>query len=337
MPTQAYLWLADSLVGLPGFDRVAPATVRRRARDAPLIVIHGFSAEAPEWAREMVRDARRLLVFPGGSRPFTLPGWDIRVGPPASGEWYATGGLGGSALAVELGGLSLEALPPLMRIRSLEVEADWVPLVARRMRRGEARPIVMVGGAGNRRWAVAAGEGYWRWAFRPGSGRQLYRRLWTGVTSWLVAEGGGAASGLEPNRRVVPWGDPLSWAVRSEADSLRVVLVDEPGDSIWVGTAGSGDSVAVRLPTGRYRFLAEAYREDRVAAAAEGAVEVEAFADELLPRPGLSELEEVGEARGRPGAGREAGRGLATLGWPYILLIAVFCAEWAVRRFIGLR
>ncbi len=337
VPTQAYLWLADSLVSLPGFDHVTPATVRRRARDAPLIVIHGFGAEAPEWAREMVRGARRLLVFPAGTRPFTLPGWDIRVGPPASGEWYATGGLTGSALAVELGSLSLEGLPPLMRIRSLGVEADWVPLVARRMRRGEPRPIVMAGRAGDRRWAVAAGEGYWRWAFRPGTGRQLYRRLWTGVTSWLIAEGGAAASGLEPSRRVVPWGEPLRWAVRSEADSLRVVLVDQEGDSIWTGSAGTGDSVVVRLPAGRYRYHAEAYRENRVAAAGQGPVEVEAFSDELLPRAALTELEEVGEARRRPGAGRDARRGLATLGWPYLLLIAVLCTEWALRRFIGLR
>ncbi len=337
VPTQAYLWLTDSLVTLPDFDHIAPATLRRRARDAPLLVIHGFGADAPEWARELVRDARRLLILPAGPRALTLPGWDIRVGAPASGEWYATGGLSGSALAVELGSLSLEGLPPLMRIRSLEVEGDWVPLVARRMRRGEPRPIVVVGRAGARRWAVAAGEGYWRWAFRPGPGRQLYRRLWTGVASWLIDEGGASASGLEPSRRVVSWGEPLRWAVWEEADSLQLTLVDERGDSIWTGSAGRGDSVAVRLPAGRYQYRAQAYREDRVAAAGEGPAEVEAYSEELLPRAGVTEVQDAEADRGRPGAGRGARRGLATMGWPYLLLIALFCAEWALRRFIGLR
>ncbi len=337
VPTQAYLWLTDSLVSLPSFEHVAPATVQRHARDAPLLVIHGYGADAPEWARDMVREARRLLVLPAGPRAFTLPGWDIRVGAPAGGEWYATGGLSGSALAVELGGLSLEGLPPLMRVRPLEIEADWVPLVARRMRRGEPRPVVMVGRAGERRWALAAGEGYWRWAFRPGPGRQLYRRLWTGVASSLIAEGGATAPGLEPTQRVVSWGEPLRWAVPIEADSLKVTLVDAVGDSIWEGHAAEGDSVAARLPAGRYRYRAQAYREDRVAATGQGPVEVEAYSDELRPRPGFTRLEDVEVDRGRTGAGRGGRRGLATMGWPYLLLIAVFCAEWALRRFIGLR
>lgn len=338
VPTQAYLWLTDNLVSLPGFDRVTPATVRRRARDAPLLVIHGFGADAPEWARELVREARRLLVIPAGPRAFTLPGWDLRVSAPASGEWYATGGPSGSPLAVELSGIPLEGLPPLVRVRSIEVvEADWVPLVARRLRRGEPRPIVVVGRARERRWAVATGEGYWRWAFRPGPGRQLYRRLWTGVASWLIAEGGVSDSGLEPMQHVVAWGEALRWPVRVDADSLRVTLVDELGDTIWAGSAGTNDTLAVRLPPGRYRYFARASREDRIAGAADGRVEVEAYSPELLPRAELTLPEGLISDRQRQAARRGDRRGLATLGWPYLLLIAVFCAEWALRRFIGLR
>ncbi len=337
VPTQAYLWLTDSLLSLPRFDRVDPATVRRRARDAPLLVIHGFGADAPRWARELVQEARRLLVLPAGPRTFTLPGWDLRVSAPASGEWYATGGSSGSPLAVELGGLPLEGLPPLVRVRSIDVEAEWVPLVVRRLRRGEPRPIVMVGRSRERRWAVAAGEGYWRWAFRPGPGRQLYRRMWTGVASWLIEEGGASDSGLEPIQRVVAWGEPLRWPVRVQADSLGVTLLDEVGDTLWTGSAGPNDSLAVRLPPGRYRYLARAYQEDRIAGAADGPVEVETYSPELLPRAGVTLPEELTADRERQATRRDGGRGLATLGWPYLLLIAVFCAEWALRRFIGLR
>ncbi len=195
----------------------------------------------------------------------------------------------------------------------------------------------MVGRVRERRWAVAAGEGYWRWAVRPGPGRQLYRRMWTGVASWLIAEGGASDSGLEPIQRVVAWGEPLRWPVRVQADSLGVTLVDEVGDTLWTGSAGTNDSLAVRLPPGRYRYLARAYQKDRIAGAADGPVEVEAYSPELLPRAGVTLPEELTADRERQATRREGGRGLATLGWPYLLLIAVFCAEWALRRFIGLR
>jgi hypothetical protein len=336
-PTTVYVWLADSLLNLDGYGRVSRATVQRRALAAPLLIVHAFGADSPEWVSETVRHSTRLLVFPIGSRGFDLPGWGVRVGPPASGEWYAAADVPPSPLALDLGGVSLEALPPLLAVRLVETEGGWSPLDLRRLRRGEPRPAVVLGGDGARRFAVAAAEGFWRWAFRSGSGRQLYRALWTGVAGWLVSRES-VGSGLEPRRRVVTRGESLRWIAPEGTDSLTIDLVAESGESAFSQTVAAGDSVSARLSPGRYRYRAQAYVDTRQASAAEGPVEVEAFSEELAPRPRVSleplapETQEETRASGSGGS-----RGLATLGWPYLILIALFCAEWALRRWSGLR
>jgi hypothetical protein len=338
-PTAAYLWLADSLVTMTeGYRPVALSTVQRRAREAPLLVLHGYGAESPAWARALAQDASRLLLLPAGRRGFELPGWNIRVGVPATGEWYASAQLPQSPLALDLGGTPVDELPPLLNVRSIETERAWEPLVVQRLRRGEPLPAVVVGRVGSRRWAVAAAEGYWRWAFRQGPGRQLYRALWTGVTGWLMAGRARSDAGLQPRQRVVARGEPLRWLAPDDADSLSVELAEDGSDVTWQGVAAAGDSLTAPLPPGRYRYLARAFHDGRVAASAEGPVEVEEFSPELLPPSGVSLGEMVTASPGEPrrgGTGRS--RPLAALGWPYLILIALFCAEWTVRRLGGLR
>jgi hypothetical protein len=336
-PTTAYVWLADSLVNLDGYRRASLATVQRRALAAPLLIVHGFGAESPGWARELVRGSNRLLAFPAGPRGFDLPGWEVRVGPPAAGEWYATAEVPSSPLALDVAGISMEGLPPLLSARVVEAERGWGPLDLRRMRRGEPRPAVVLGGAGGRRFAVATADGFWRWAFRAGAGRQLYRALWTGVAGWLAARQS-AGSGPEPRQRVVMRGAPLRWTVPEGSDSLTVELRAENGESVFGQTAIAGDSLSAWLSPGRYRYSARAYVGARALSAAEGPVEVEAFSEELSPRPRVS-LESIEAATQEDVGTRRSGgsRGLATLGWPYLILIALFCGEWALRRWSGLR
>ncbi len=339
-PTTGYLRLGDRLVGLESYRPVAVESVRRRARAAPLLVLHGYGPDAPDWARALAREARRLLVLPAGAGRFEVPGPNVRVGAPAAGEWYADAALPATPLALDLGGGALEGLPPLLGVRTIEAESAWSPLHLRRGRGGEPQPAVVVGQRGARRWAVAAAEGYWRWAFRSAAGRGLYRSLWTGVAGWLLADGPWAVAGLEPERRVVSRGELLRWVTpgAGAVDSLVVELSGEAAGEPVRLTAAAGDSLAVQLSPGRYRYVARAYRGGRLAAvAARGPVEVEAFTPELLPFAGalLAELEADEALRTGSSAGRR--RRLATLGWPYLLLIALFCAEWAVRRVIGLR
>lgn len=335
--TRAYYWLTDSLVSLDGFRPASIRSVGRQARAAPLLVMHGYSATAPEWAQALVREADRLLILPAGAAPFDLPGLGVRVQAPRSGEWYAAENVPPSPLALELVGFSAEALPPLLRVRSVLADAGWSPLSLRRMRRGEETPVIVAGITRRRRWAVATAEGYWRWAFRPGSGRQLYRALWTGLAGWLVEGRGSGESGLEPNHRVVGRGEPLEWVAPSGVDSVRIDIRNERGDVVRTLGIAPGDSVNPILPPGRYDYSAQAFRDGRVAASSSGPTEVEEFSPELLPSPVVDprSLQQISSAQGATGPD-EGTRRLATMGWAYVLLILIFTAEWVVRRRIGL-
>jgi len=100
--------------------------------------------------------------------------------------------------------------------------------------------------------------------------------------------------------------------------------------------AAAADSLVTAAPPGRYRYVARGYREGRVAASAQGPVEVEEFSRELLPGAAVAEsLTAVTPAPVQRSA--DGSRRLANSGWPYLILIALFCGEWAVRRRRGLR
>ncbi|MGD2218534.1 MAG: hypothetical protein PVJ64_17380, partial [Gemmatimonadales bacterium] len=180
---------------------------------------------------------------------------------------------------------------------------------------------------------IACAEGHWRWAFRRGAGRQLYRTLWTGVAGWLLSGRDGAGPALQPLRRAVERGEALAWVVPSRVDSLVVEVADQDSTVVWAGRAGAADTLRVSLPPGRYRYRARAHTAERLTTAT-GPAEVEVFTRELLPA--VTALVEPAESTAA-GDGDVGRRGLATLGWPYLVLIALFCAEWAVRRLIGLR
>jgi hypothetical protein len=140
---------------------------------------------------------------------------------------------------------------------------------------------------------------------------------------------------LDPLQLVVERGEPLEWITPIAADSV-VVELSAAGQRAYVGAAGAGDTLSKVLEPGIYRYVARAYDGGNVAAAAEGPAEVEPFNSELLPGggPTLDYSQDVAAA-GRDA--RRSARPLASMSWPYLLLIALFCGEWAVRRFSGLR
>jgi hypothetical protein len=335
-PATAYLSIAQGLVSSDDYRAVPLSTVQRRVRGAPLLVLHGYGAEAPSWAQTLADQAERLLVISAGTRAFELPAWGIRVGAPAPGEWYAASDPLPSPLALDLGGVSVEELAPLLRVRAVEGRRAWVALSMRRFRRGDPLPAIVAGSARARRWAVATAEGYWRWASRPGTGRQVYRALWTGVAGWLLDGRSDGAIAVEPRQRVVEHGEALRWRAPQRVDSLVVELSASDSGALWRGVAAAADSLATAAPPGRYRYVARAYREGRVAASAQGPVEVEEFSRELLPGAPVAEpltAETPAAVRGSA----DGSRRLATSGWPYLILIALLCGEWAVRRRRGLR
>lgn len=337
VPARVYVEMNDGLVSVrDDYRPVALATVLRHARSAPLLVLHAYGADAPGWARDLVRRAERLLVLAAGDRPFNLPDWGVSLGAAATGEWYLSDQVPASPLSLELPTPEGEELPPLRNLRLVRASNDWSPLVVRRARRGTPVPAVVAGRLGDRRWVVGPADGYWRWAFRPGPGREVYQALWGGVTGWLVKGRSRAVEGLEPERHVVSRGEGLRWIVPAKADSARIRVDSLDGGSLWEGGAGAGDTVEVRLPAGRYQYTARVFTSEG-GTAATGPAEVEAFAPELLPRAPIEGLDSTVQAGPPNAAAAQKGQGLATFGWPYLLLILLLCAEWAVRRYIGLR
>ncbi|UCF21252.1 MAG: hypothetical protein JSU87_07685 [Gemmatimonadota bacterium] len=336
-PVHAYVWLADSLVDMSDYTPASQTQVIRRAREAPLLVLQGYGAGSPAWVQSLAQSARRLLVLPAGAQPFELPGWGVRIGPPASGEWYVAGELPSSPLALDVGGYPIDALAPVLRVRRISVDgAAWPVLNLQLLRRGGPLPALLAGRSDGRRWAVASGEGYWRWAFRPGPSRQLYRALWTAVAGWLMEGERVADSSLKPLETVVSRGESIEWLTAPSLDSMSVEVRETEGAVVWSGSALEEDSLEVALPPGRYVYRAQAWRGGAAVSSAQGPVEVEEFSREFLP--GASVTADSTAATFVAGESAEAhGRGLATLGWPYLLLMALFSAEWVVRRLSGLR
>jgi hypothetical protein len=141
---------------------------------------------------------------------------------------------------------------------------------------------------------------------------------------------------LDPRERVVERGEPLVWLPPADVDSL-VVALNAAEQPVVIASAAGGDTLSERLAPGSYTYIARAYKSGEVVEVAEGPTEVEAFSRELLPR----EASATATTEDFPSPPREngggSGRPLASLGWPYLLLIALFCGEWAVRRLGGLR
>lgn len=338
VPALVFLQVGDGLVSVrEDYRRVEVAEVVRRAANARLLVVHGYGADAPGWVDRLVRDAARLLLLPAGSRGFEVAGWEIELGPPLPGEWYASEEIPASPLALELGGVELDGLPPLRHQLNVEGPAAWVPLRLQRARRGATSPAVVAGTTGERRWAVAAAQGFWRWAFRPGAGHDLYRSLWTGLAGWLIEGRGETGYIAEPLARAVQRGGPLRWPVPEGIDSLALTVESESGDTVWAGSSVGGDTLEVRLGPGRYRYAARIFGGDEEVGSTVGPVEVEWFAEELLPGDGAVTVDLARVEPDVEASSPESTRGLATLAWPYLLLIGLLCVEWTLRRFIGLR
>ncbi|MFP4624820.1 MAG: hypothetical protein ACLFRX_11620, partial [Gemmatimonadota bacterium] len=319
------------------------ATVRGALDGADLVVLHGIREDSPPWARRVLRQARRLLVFPGDPAPEAVP-WAPSA--PRAGEWYLSAEVPASPVAALLAGMPTEELPPLTGVREPGGVGAWSPVMARLARRGEEAPVVVVGVSGGRRVAVALADGYWRWAFAGPAGREVYDRTWAALAGWLMGDAGGAET-IRPEPRVVHRGDPVRWVAPAGADSARITAWPDgpvPSDARVGAAAPATDTVvAVRagaaatapLPAGHYRYEARVVAGEAGAAgrAAAGPFTVDAYSPELT-RPAVALALESREDSVEPG---RAGRPLHAMAWPYVLLVILLCAEWVVRRRVGLR
>lgn len=309
LPTRAFYRIAPGMWRSDGsLQKVDEKEVRDAVRDAPMVVLHGDTAVFGP-PRSASRGA--LLLF----------------APPAAdeGEWFAFAAPV-SPVAALLGAMAFDSLPPLS-VAPLLPRAEWQGLLTRRGGAPDDRRPALVGWETPRRVAILGASGFWRWRFRGGVRSDAYAALFGSLYDWLAA-------GRTDRRAVVPdvealrVGTPVRWRRGAPADSsATVVLVRRDGTSqrrtLTVRfDQGASYAETPGLPAGTYD----------VTTAGGAAVLVVNQSREFLPRRIAMRSGAVG---GEPSLG-EAPR-LRSFGWVYALAVLLLCAEWLLRRRVGLR
>lgn len=308
IPTRGYLRVAPGQWRIDGaLTPVAESEVKRALAEAPVAVLHGDTSifGAP---RALTRGPLALIV-PAGSN---------------GGEWYATQAPA-SPLQAALGGLPFDSLPPIA-VPATAPRGEWQGLVVRQGRAGEQRPIV-VGTERPKRVAIVAASGLWRWRFRPGTSADAFTALWGSVFDWLAEQRADRRAAV-PDGRLLRAGEPVVWRRGSATDSLVTVVVTRRG------AGARPDTVRLRFASGSTEVESAPLAPGTYDVAAPGGAAVLAVAAsrELLPRRPRVASGKVGTAAMADTAPR-----LRAIPWVYALALFLLCAEWILRRRIGMR
>ena len=308
VPTRAYYRVMPGQWRIEGaLSRVAEADVRRAMRDAPLVVVHGDTA-----------------IF--GPPRAASTGALALVAPPSesTGEWYAISAPA-SPIAGALSGVAWDSLAPLDVAPNVPA-GEWEGLVTTRPR-AETRRVAITGSERPRRVVVVGASGMWRWRFRGGTGADAYAALWGGIFDWLTAEPVDRRAAVLAEQ-VLRAGDPIRWRRGTGTDSVVTVIARRRGDAARVDTImlrfGAPGNVAESPP-----LPAGVYDLEMTGGAALLAINA---SPELLPQPRTVAAGEVGGAAVVGDAPR-----LRDWGFAYLIAIGALCAEWLVRRRMGLR
>ena len=309
LPTRAYYrvapgaWRTD-----PALARVTEDEVRGQVRDAPIVILHGDTAlfGAP---RAASRGALLLFAPPQGEQ----------------GEWLAAAAPA-SPLSAALSTLPFDSLPPVSVAETLP-RGEWQGLVVREPGAGGERRVALVGWDAPRRVAVLGASGFWRWRFRGGVRADAYGTFFGTLYDWLAA-GRSDRRSVVPDAGVFRAGAPIKWRRGSPADSVVRVTLTRRGaparaDSMTLRFAESATVVeSPPLAPGIYD----------VRSANGSSVLAVNQSTELLPRRPTVQSGRIG---GRPSL---ADAPLAReLGWLYVVAVLALCAEWLLRRRVGMR
>ena len=312
-------------------DRGPPAdsaAVRRAMSDAAVLVVHGLGADSPAWISSLVARPGRRLILPADPAGAEAIGVEVAAARP--GEWYASPDVPTSPIAGSLAGVALQGLPPLADVMVPTVRAGQPPLHLQLRGAGSPESAFVLLDRPSGRAAVVLASGFWRWSMRD-AGREPYRRLWSGVAGWLLADERVASAQARPTRWVVPRGDPIEWSLPGDTVGARIVVSDSTDAVLDTTVVGSGAATPALAP-GSYRYAVLTAEGDTTAT---GRFDVEASTLEMLPA--VAAPEAPVRAASLAGTDDALGRPLRTLPWPYLLILLLLCGEWIVRRRSGLR
>jgi hypothetical protein len=302
-PRGFYRLTPDSWRDAATLAPVTAAAVREAARTAPLLVLHGdTSALGPPLGA--TRGA--LILMPPG------PVEELR-------EWRAVSG-GASPLAPSLAAAQWDSLPPIIPTAAAAT-GEWVAVGA--TVGGEPpRAIVAGGERAGRRVATIGASGLWRWRARGGAARDTYLALWGALADWALADRI-SADPVAPESRTLREGERIVWR-RSGADSALTVTLDGAGAprTLELRFAGSARTAMTPAPPAGVYTLGGAAR---------GTLVVNRSAEWLPPLTVLRDSVVPGDPPRRPAPP------LRERWWPFAAAIALFCAEWLLRRRAGLR
>jgi hypothetical protein len=308
IPTRGYLRVAPGMWRVDGaLTAVTEADVRTAFHDAPLAILHGDTS-----------------VF---GAPRTVAQGPLALLIPSSvddGEWYVVQAPA-SPLSAALSGLPWDSLPPIVTVPALPA-GEWRGLEARRGREDDRR-VVIVGSERPKRTVIVAGSGFWRWRFRAGLASDAYGALWGSIFDWLSAQRADRRAAV-PDDRVFRAGEPIRWRRGSVSDSQVVVTLSRRGaparvDTVTLNfTAQSNVQETAPLPAGVYDVSTRGGRSLLTVNASR----------EWLPRAARAKSGAAGGSALSDTAPR-----LRDHGWAFALALLLLCAEWVLRRRMGMR
>jgi hypothetical protein len=311
VPTRGYFRVAPGTWRVDGsLAPITEADVRAAFRDAPVAILHGDTA-----------------AF-GPPRAATTGPLALVVPPSASdGEWYAASAPP-SPLAPALSGLPWDSLPPIT-VSASAPAGQWRALEVRRGRE-EDRRVIIAGSDTPRRLVIVAASGLWRWRFRGGASADAFTALWGSLFDWLAAERVDRRAAV-PTGVALRAGDPVRWHRGTAADSLVLVVLRR--------RMGRSDSPRVDSMTLHFRGDASIAESPTLSpgiyfATVRGGTTMLAVNNsrEWLPRASRVHAGVIGG-----GAPADSAPRIRNVGWLYGLLLLLLCAEWVVRRRLGMR
>jgi hypothetical protein len=187
--------------------------------------------------------------------------------------------------------------------------------------------VALVGWDAPRRVAVLGAAGFWRWRFRGGVRAEAYDAFFGSLYDWLVV-GRTDRRAAMPAGPPVRAGEPIRWRRGAAADSVVPL------------------TIARRSATGRVYSVQLRFSDTATVAESPplmpGLYDVKMEGGQaLLPVNASRELipRRVVVRSGAVGGAAVAGEAPTArdYGWLFLIAVLLLCAEWLLRRRVGLR